>query len=88
MGYFIIPVVVLILYALASLELMAKEIESPFSTDSNDLPIDQVCHNIRRHVGELLSQNAFLLMHEAPAFIKLYIGAASETGIRILNHPF
>ncbi|MDX5419684.1 MAG: hypothetical protein LPK09_10755 [Hymenobacteraceae bacterium] len=55
MGYFIIPVVVLILYALASLELIAEEIENPFGTDPNDLPVDQICHNIRKHVGELLS---------------------------------
>jgi putative membrane protein len=55
MGYFIIPVVVLILYALASLELIAEEIENPFGTDANDLPIDQICHNIRKHVSELLS---------------------------------
>lgn len=55
MGYFIIPVVVLILYALTSLELIAEEIENPFGTDANDLPIDQICHNIRKHVGELLA---------------------------------
>jgi ion channel-forming bestrophin family protein len=55
LGYFIIPVVILILYALASLELIAEEIENPFGTDPNDLPVDQICHNIRKHVGELLS---------------------------------
>jgi putative membrane protein len=54
LGYFTIPVVVLILYALASLELIAEEIENPFGTDGNDLPIDQICHNIRKHVGDLL----------------------------------
>ena len=54
MGYFIIPVVVLILYAFASLELIAEEIENPFGTDANDLPIDQICLNIRKHVGEIL----------------------------------
>jgi len=54
LGYFIIPVVVLIMYALASLELIAEEIENPFGTDDNDLPIDQICHNIKKHVGELL----------------------------------
>ncbi|TXK50772.1 hypothetical protein FVR03_04590 [Pontibacter qinzhouensis] len=56
MGYYVIPVVVLILYALASLELIAEEIENPFGTDANDLPIDQICHNIRKHVGELLEE--------------------------------
>jgi ion channel-forming bestrophin family protein len=54
LGYYIIPVVILILYALASLELIAEEIENPFGTDPNDLPVDQICHNIRKHVGELL----------------------------------
>ncbi len=54
LGYFIIPVVVLILYAFASLELIAEEIENPFGTDANDLPIDQICQNIRKHVGEIL----------------------------------
>jgi len=55
LGYYIIPVVVLILYAFASLELIAEEIENPFGTDDNDLPLDQICHNIRKHVGELLT---------------------------------
>mgnify|MGYP005748648589 FL=1 len=55
LGYYIIPVVILIMYALASLELIAEEIENPFGTDDNDLPTDQICHNIRKHVAELLS---------------------------------
>ncbi|MBC3539338.1 bestrophin family protein [Rufibacter sediminis] len=54
MGYFVIPVVMLILYAMASLELIAEEIENPFGTDDNDLPLDQICQNIKKHVGELL----------------------------------
>lgn len=55
LGYLIIPVVILILYAMASLELIAEEIENPFGTDADDLPIDQICHNIRKHVSEILS---------------------------------
>ncbi|HEX8703085.1 MAG TPA: bestrophin family ion channel [Myxococcaceae bacterium] len=55
MGYFAVPVVALILYVLASLELIAEEIENPFGTDANDLPIDQICSNIKKHVGEILS---------------------------------
>jgi putative membrane protein len=54
LGYFIIPVILLILYALASLELIAEEIENPFGTDGDDLPLDQMCQNIRKHVGEIL----------------------------------
>lgn len=54
LGYYVIPVVVFIMYALTSLELIAEEIENPFGTDENDLPLNQICHNIRKHVGELL----------------------------------
>src|SRR5690606_15045993 len=54
LGYYIIPVVVFILYAFASLELIAEEIENPFGTDANDLPVDSICINIRKHVGEIL----------------------------------
>jgi putative membrane protein len=55
LGYFIIPVVVLILYAFASLELIAEEIENPFGTDANDLPIDAICVNIKKHVNEIFN---------------------------------
>jgi len=54
LGYYIIPVVVFILYAFASLELIAEEIENPFGTDANDLPVDSICINIKKHVGEIL----------------------------------
>ena len=54
LGYFIIPVIVFILYAFASLEIIAEEIENPFGTDANDLPIDSICINIKKHVKELL----------------------------------
>lgn len=54
LGYFIIPVVIFILYAFTSLEIIAEEIENPFGTDADDLPIDQICHNIRKHVSEIL----------------------------------
>jgi predicted membrane chloride channel (bestrophin family) len=47
--------VVLILYAFASLELIAEEIENPFGTDANDLPIDSICINIKKHVNEIFN---------------------------------
>ncbi|WP_212002787.1 bestrophin family protein [Chitinophaga sp. HK235] len=54
LGYLIIPMVVFIFFVLASLELIAEEIEDPFGLDANDLPTDTICNNIRLHVGELL----------------------------------
>jgi ion channel-forming bestrophin family protein len=52
--YWVIPVVVIVFYVLASLELIAEEIEDPFGTDANDLPTDRLSNNIRTAVGELL----------------------------------
>lgn len=54
LGYFVIALVPFVLYVLASLELIAEEIENPFGTDANDLPVDEICNNIEKHVGEIL----------------------------------
>ena len=54
LGYYVIPVVVFIFYVLASLELIAEEIEDPFGTDPNDLPLDKIAANIKKNVEELL----------------------------------
>ena len=54
MGYWVIPVVAFIFYVLASLELIAEEIEDPFGADSNDLPTGKMAQNIQRHVAEII----------------------------------
>ncbi|SFU64914.1 putative membrane protein [Pustulibacterium marinum] len=54
LGYYVIPVVVFIFYVLASLELIAEEIEDPFGDDPNDLPTRKIASNIKKHVGEIL----------------------------------
>lgn len=54
MGWLVIPVSVFILYVLASMELIAEEIEDPFGSDSNDLPTALIAKNIRKHVAEIL----------------------------------
>lgn len=54
LGYYVIPVIVFILYVLASLELIAEEIEDPFGGDANDLPTEKLASNIKKHVEELL----------------------------------
>lgn len=52
--YLIVPVVAIVFYVLASLELIAEEIEDPFGTDMNDLPMGKLAANIRKHVCEIL----------------------------------
>ena len=54
LGYYVAPVVVFIFYVLASLELIAEEIEDPFGHDDNDLPTKKISENIKRHIEELL----------------------------------
>lgn len=54
LGYFVIPVVVFIFYVLASLELIAEEIEDPFGEDANDLPTKKIAENIKKHIEEIL----------------------------------
>lgn len=54
LGYYVIPVVVFIFYVLASLELIAEEIEDPFGEDENDLPTRKISENIKKHVEELI----------------------------------
>jgi len=54
LGYYVVPVVVFIFYVLASLELIAEEIEDPFGDDENDLPTRKIAENIKKHVEELI----------------------------------
>jgi putative membrane protein len=54
LGYYVIPVVAFVFYVLASLELIAEEIEDPFGNDSNDLPTKKIAETISVHVAELI----------------------------------
>ncbi len=54
LGYYIIPVIAFVFYVLASLELIAEEIEDPFGKDANDLPLDNIVLTIERNVEEIL----------------------------------
>jgi putative membrane protein len=54
LGYWVIPVVMFVFYVLASLELIAEEIEDPFGGDENDVPTQKIAANIAVNVEELL----------------------------------
>lgn len=53
--WLVIPVVVFVFYALASLELIAEEIENPFGTDANDLPAEDICATIKKSVFDIFN---------------------------------
>ncbi|MFN3362077.1 MAG: bestrophin family protein [Pseudanabaenaceae cyanobacterium] len=46
---------VMVTFVLLGIEEIAEEIEDPFGTDPNDLPLDQICHNINRNIEDLIS---------------------------------
>lgn len=54
LGWIAIPVVVFVFYVLASLELIAEEIEDPFGNDTNDLPMQKMAENIRNNVYDII----------------------------------
>jgi ion channel-forming bestrophin family protein len=54
LGYIAIPVTMFIFYVMASLELIAEEIEDPFGTDANDLPMERLASMIKGNVDEIL----------------------------------
>jgi ion channel-forming bestrophin family protein len=54
LGYLTIPVVIFIFYVLASLEIIAEEIEDPFGKDDNDLPMQKIATNIGKNVEDIL----------------------------------
>ena len=53
LGYYVVPLVIFIFYVLASIELIAEEIENPFGDDDNDLPLEKLCEGIKKSVEEI-----------------------------------
>jgi len=54
LGYWAILLIALIYYALAGLRVIGEEIEEPFGTDENDLPVEAICHTIFNNIHEIL----------------------------------
>ena len=53
-GFYTIPLVMFVFFAMIGLELMAEEIEEPFGLDCNDLATGDIAHNIKNNVFEIL----------------------------------
>jgi putative membrane protein len=52
--YGVIIAVSFVFYVLASLELIAEEIENPFGDDANDLSLDQIAKTIESNIKEIV----------------------------------
>jgi ion channel-forming bestrophin family protein len=53
-GIWAIPIVTLVFYAFAGIEIIAEEIEDPFGTDNNDLALDSIVKNIKGNLEEIM----------------------------------
>jgi ion channel-forming bestrophin family protein len=47
------PVVALVSFTLFGIEAIGVEIENPFGTDPNDLPLDTICNTIEKNIDDL-----------------------------------
>jgi len=56
LGLWALPVQAIIIYFLFGIELTAEEIENPFGTDVDDLPLIAYCESIRRDVDEIFGE--------------------------------
>jgi putative membrane protein len=54
LGFYVVPVVAIVFYVLASLEMIAEEIEDPFGGDANDVPTGIIAENIQRNVVDII----------------------------------
>lgn len=55
LGFWSVPVVMFVMYALSSLEVIAEEIEEPFGIDPNDLPTKRIAENIEKNITTILN---------------------------------
>lgn len=54
--FWAVPIAGIVFYTMVGIELVGEEIEDPFGTDPNDLPMDALTHKIKANVIELMSE--------------------------------
>ena len=71
-GWGMVPITMLISFALLGIELMGEEIEDPFGLDCNDLPTGDLAHTIKRNVFELLEDRTPAEEHRKELYEKVF----------------
>ncbi|CAM2923778.1 Predicted membrane protein [Legionella steigerwaltii] len=52
-GFFIIPMMVMIVYILLGLEILSEDLEEPFGKEDNDLPLSAIAKNIVKNIEQI-----------------------------------
>ncbi len=55
LGWWSIPTIMIIYFALEGIKTIGEEIEDPFGKDANDLPTDVISNNAKRNITEILA---------------------------------
>ena len=56
LGYWVAPIVLVVSYLMIGIEVLAEDIEEPFGTDPDDLPLDDICRTIDHSVREIVTE--------------------------------
>mmetsp|Transcript_7096 Transcript_7096/g.20581 ORF Transcript_7096/g.20581 Transcript_7096/m.20581 type:complete len:225 (+) Transcript_7096:786-1460(+) len=67
-GWYTIPCVGFVALIMMKVEEMAVNIEHPFGTGANDLPVDTICVTIERNLLEILRRAEHTRRHQEPQF--------------------
>jgi putative membrane protein len=65
-----LPPILIGAYFLIGIELIAEDIEEPFGNDGDDLPLDNICSNIKKSVGRIMDvqrNQSFTISIEKPS---------------------
>ena len=57
-NWWTVPFVAIVSYIVYGIEAIALEIENPFGTDCNDLPLDQICMTIEQNINDFISNQS------------------------------
>ncbi len=55
LNWWTVPVVSLVAFAVFGVEEIGLEIENPFGCDTNDLPLNAICHTMERNIQDLIT---------------------------------
>mmetsp|Transcript_46682 Transcript_46682/g.108973 ORF Transcript_46682/g.108973 Transcript_46682/m.108973 type:complete len:501 (+) Transcript_46682:7-1509(+) len=83
-GWGTIPLVLIAAFFMLKIEEMAVQIEHPFGTGANDLPIDTICVTIERNLLEILRRAEYLRVRSAPTDS----GGATHTDPSLANGQY
>jgi len=85
LGWITVPGCIVSSYVILALAAIGREIENPFGSDTNDLPLDNFCHQLAREVDVICSRPQFkmsdFVRHEknTPMFNQPYAAWATRT---------